>query len=296
MTLPGDNVSVWKRDNSVKEVHSMKSMVRMPRSSHCLSSPIKGMWGLGGESGVNRATRSLQVGVNIGDREMGKPLEASEYKKHIYPKKTLTENSLKLWKYNLGYLEEMPHMSLLSYSSLGILQKDDLEVARFLAWVGVIICVFFCRNTHTIRVFTPILGWVFLCGHPHQQDHNTTHTCSHNCTSTPVSLSLPCRKGGSGYKPEETEMGLCWASTTKRREQLLWNVKAYLENTAYALPQPFPSPAPCLMLWSAGNFLKVGDGLGIPLSCQQLTCLGVQGGPSHPGTQWVHPGAAEPGG
>lgn len=38
----------------------------------------------------------LEVGVDIGEKQMGKLVEASEYRKHIYPRKILTENSLKL--------------------------------------------------------------------------------------------------------------------------------------------------------------------------------------------------------
>lgn len=61
MTLPGQNVSVWKRDNSVKEVYRVKSMVRMPRNSHWLSSAIKGMRGLGGKSGLNTELRGATM-------------------------------------------------------------------------------------------------------------------------------------------------------------------------------------------------------------------------------------------
>lgn len=71
----------------------MKSMVRMLRNSHCLSSPRKRD---GGVELTQSYKEPLEVGVDIGDKQMGKLVEASEYRKHIYPRKILTENSLKL--------------------------------------------------------------------------------------------------------------------------------------------------------------------------------------------------------
>lgn len=76
--------------------------------------------------------------------------------------------------------------------------------------------------------------------------------------------------------------------------QSCWNIKAWLENAAYELPQPFPSTVPCPMLQSAGILPQIGGGLGVPLL--PAACLEAQGGPSYPGTQRVHPKVAEPGG
>lgn len=51
---------------------------------------------MGGVVLIQSYKEPLEVGVDIGDTQMGKPLEASEYKNHIYPRKILTDNSLKL--------------------------------------------------------------------------------------------------------------------------------------------------------------------------------------------------------
>lgn len=128
----------------------------------------------------------------------------------------------------------------------------------------------------------------------HTSRTTTTHRGAH--TTAPPSLSvppLPCRKDGFGYKAREERDGALLGKHNKKKGgaalQSCWKVKACLENTAYAPAQPFPSQ-PCLMLWSASSFLQAGDGLGVPLFWQQLTCLRVQGDPSHPRTPRVHPG------
>ena len=157
---------------------------------------------------------------------------------------------------------------------------------------------------HTQRVFSPVLGWAFPCESPHQEEQNLQHTplCSHNRTSIPACFShCHAEMMALGTEPERGRDGGLPGKQHKTKgeaaPQSCQNVEACLENAGYVLPQPFLSTAACPMLWSAGNLLQVGGGLGFPLFRQQLTaCLGVQGGPSHPGTQRVHQKVGEPGG
>lgn len=69
------------------------------------------------------------------------------------------------------------------------------------------LCAFMLSATDTHRVFSPILGWAFLCESPHQEEHNLCHAHMlaqlhlHPCPSLPLS----CRNNGSWYRARRKE-------------------------------------------------------------------------------------------
>lgn len=147
MTLPGQKVPVWKRHNSVKAVYSMKSVVRMLRNqSLSVLSNTRG-----GGSGVNIELRgAVTSSENTGDTHRWESLwKLVNTKNTCIPGRSWQKIAWNCGSTILGIWRKCRVCSSCSYSSLGILQKDNPELAQFLAWVGVVICVLLCYQLPT---------------------------------------------------------------------------------------------------------------------------------------------------
>lgn len=140
---------------------------------------------------------------------MGKPLEASEYGETP----SISGSSWQKISWNweniiLGIWGKCHVHSSCSYSSLHL---QPLIGRGY--WASSVfglngchhLCAFMFsarrRRLHS-RVFSPILGWAFLCESPHQEEQNLHHT--HVLVQLYLrpcpSLPLPCRNDGSWYR------------------------------------------------------------------------------------------------